>query len=217
MDLRLHQCRSDDQLLWGERSAPCERCIAEKRIRDLQEAARSSLIHAKRRWPDTKTSNLWPYTLRQATHTHNCVMSAKTRKVPLVDFSQVGEPAINVQTFHPFGCPAYALDLQLANGQKRTGQKRTPQHGSTIGLLLSLTTGNVSPQFHAIYDDHFDTARADASEKMPLSMWQQANYFDDPLAKDPSEHIQIGTDGAPKKRKTNQIPVPPPLKPTLDQ
>jgi GAG-pre-integrase domain len=35
--------------------------IAEKRIRDLQDLARSSLIHAIKRWPDAINTHLWPY------------------------------------------------------------------------------------------------------------------------------------------------------------
>jgi hypothetical protein len=33
---------------------------AEKKIRDLQDMARSMLLHAKQRWPSAITSNLWP-------------------------------------------------------------------------------------------------------------------------------------------------------------
>lgn len=94
--------------------------IAEKRIRDLQEAARAALIHAKRRWPSAITTNLWPYALCTANHVHNCVVSSKTGKIPLLqDFCQVGEPSINLQSLHPFGCPVYCLDSDLANGRKQ--------------------------------------------------------------------------------------------------
>ena len=40
--------------------------IAEKRIRDLQDHARKSLIDAKVRWPEAITTNLWPYAMRNA-------------------------------------------------------------------------------------------------------------------------------------------------------
>ena len=43
---------------------------AERRIRELQELARTQLIHANRRWPQAITSNLWPYALR---HANDCV------------------------------------------------------------------------------------------------------------------------------------------------
>jgi GAG-pre-integrase domain len=37
---------------------------AEKRIRDAQDHARTSLIHANRRWPEAIDARLWPYALR---------------------------------------------------------------------------------------------------------------------------------------------------------
>ncbi|CAB9513066.1 Retrotransposon protein [Seminavis robusta] len=38
---------------------------AEKKIRDLQEAARTMLLHAKQRWPTAIDSHLWPFAVRQ--------------------------------------------------------------------------------------------------------------------------------------------------------
>jgi hypothetical protein len=35
--------------------------VAECRIRDLQNLARTMLIHAQQRWPEAVTTNLWPY------------------------------------------------------------------------------------------------------------------------------------------------------------
>ena len=34
----------------------------------------------------------------------------------------------------------------------------SPKHADTIGRVLSLTTGHISPQFHVVYDEHFSTA-----------------------------------------------------------
>ena len=39
---------------------------AEKRIRDLQDLTRTSLIHSSSKWPGCITANLWPYALRLA-------------------------------------------------------------------------------------------------------------------------------------------------------
>jgi hypothetical protein len=44
---------------------------AEKRIRDLQDMARTSLIHANRMWPDAINIHLWPYALRHANESLN--------------------------------------------------------------------------------------------------------------------------------------------------
>ena len=85
---------------------------------------------------------------------------------------------------HPFGCPAYALDGRIQSGQKaRKWEVRarvsiylgpSPQHARTVGLVLSLTTGLVSPQFHVKYDDTFSTLR---SNMLPKSTWQQLAGF----------------------------------------
>jgi hypothetical protein len=40
--------------------------VAERRIRELQELARTMLIHANKRWADRVTANLWPYAIRIA-------------------------------------------------------------------------------------------------------------------------------------------------------
>ena len=37
--------------------------VAKKRIRDLQEAVRAALIHAKQRWLEAIKTSLWPYAL----------------------------------------------------------------------------------------------------------------------------------------------------------
>jgi hypothetical protein len=49
------------------------------------------------------------------------------------------------------------------------------QHAKSVGLLLSLTTGLVSPQFHVKYDDLFETVRNGA---LPIrSLWQHKAAF----------------------------------------
>jgi hypothetical protein len=45
-------------------------------------------------------------------------------------------------------------------------------HASNVGLGLSLTTGLVSPTFHAIYDDSFTTVNNIVIPYIPKSMWQ---------------------------------------------
>jgi hypothetical protein len=45
-------------------SAHFQSGIAERRIKDLTERSRTSLLHAIHRWPSAVTINLWPYALR---------------------------------------------------------------------------------------------------------------------------------------------------------
>ena len=50
--------------------------VAEKRIRDLQDLTRTSLLHATARWPKAISVHLWPYALRTA----NDVLCATPRR-----------------------------------------------------------------------------------------------------------------------------------------
>ena len=86
----------------------------------------------------------------------------------------------NLKNFHPFGCPSYVLEgpLQSAKGMFPKWIERScvriflgfsPNHASSIAYILNTQTGTVSPQFHVIYDDTFETARRD---KHFESLWQ---------------------------------------------
>ena len=93
--------------------------IAEKRIRDLQDLARTMMIHARHRWPQAIEANLWPYALKMANDVHLSSPSLKQEGAPspLERFAGVGvRPKIS--SFHPFGCPVYVLDSALANKEK---------------------------------------------------------------------------------------------------
>ena len=90
---------------------------------------------------------------------------------PLSKFSGIEIKPI-LSHFHPFGSPIYVLANKLQASQshnKWTDRTRvgifmchSPGHSSSVPLVLNTTTANVSPQFHCIYDDAFDTCRRDA-------------------------------------------------------
>jgi hypothetical protein len=81
---------------------------------------------------------------------------------------------------HPFGCPVYVLDAALQSGKgksKWTERSRlgvylgySPEHASSVALVLNLQTGHVSPQFHVVFDDRFDTVAEDANFE---TLWQE--------------------------------------------
>jgi hypothetical protein len=49
------------------------------------------------------------------------------------------------------------------------------RHARSVALVLSLTTGYVSPQFHLKYDDFFETVQE--TQSLPQSKWQQLARF----------------------------------------
>jgi len=63
--------------------------VAKKKIRDLQEAARTMLVHAKQRWPTAITANLWPHAIRMANAVTNRAPKLKESTVSPIDVEPV--------------------------------------------------------------------------------------------------------------------------------
>lgn len=141
--------------------------IAEKRIRDLTERARTSLLHVMNRWPDAVTINLWPYALRFSNDVYSATPGLKSGQTPLEVFSDtLVRP--QVLNFHPLFCPTYVLHSGLQGGSKHPNKwvRRSrvaiylgfsPRHARSVAFVLSLVTGYMSPQFHIKFDDFFET------------------------------------------------------------
>ena len=117
--------------------------LAEARIKQLQNLARTMLIHANARWPEAITANLWPYTVRMANDTINATPSFqhKDRRSPVQVFSNT---TVNVNEKHwkTFGCPTYVLNSNLQQGNHHHKWKarsrvgiylgRSPQHNKNV-------------------------------------------------------------------------------------
>jgi hypothetical protein len=87
-----------------------------------------------------------------------------------------------MKVLHTLFCPVFGLQNALAAGHSiprwnpraRIGLNLgpSPTHARNIHLVLSLTTGLVSPQFHCRFDDFFETCKHGASDASMQSMWQ---------------------------------------------
>jgi hypothetical protein len=160
--------------------------IAERRIRELQDHARTMLIHATKRWPDAIDSHLWPYALRMANELHNHLPSLRGSVPPIEIFAQ-SKVAFNPAHYYAFGAPIYTLDRQMQAGQnidKWSDRSRvgvylglSPQHARTVPLVLDIGTGLTSPQFHIRVDSTFQTMRASFGNRPPKSQWQSKCGF----------------------------------------
>ena len=143
---------------------------AERRIRELQDAARAMLIHANRRWPRCVTTNLWPYTIKMASDVFNNTpcFQHKEYNTPLQVASRTN---VNKKYFHTFGCPVYVLDNALQeskpfgkwNIRSKVGIYigQSPNHNKRVALVLDRKTGLVSPQYHVQFDDDFTAVQQD--------------------------------------------------------
>ena len=144
--------------------------VAEKKIRDIQENARTMMMHASLRWPQAHSVSLWPYALRTAVDVMNSTPRVdKTAISPIEHFSGV-EVRPQLRNFHSFGCPVYVLNARLQDTKaqpKWESRARlgiylgmSPRHARSVALVLNPRTGLVSPQFHVKFDDEFETVRS---------------------------------------------------------
>jgi hypothetical protein len=151
--------------------------IAECHIRSITEAARTMLIHAMISWPDIITEQLWPYALRLAVHLHNNTPGS-SGLTPEEIFTGT-KHKLRFSDFHPLGCPIFVLDPSLQQGHKTPRWKPrsrvgvylgfSPEHASSVPLVLSTTTGLVSPQFHVVFDDYFTTTNCLKTNILPYN------------------------------------------------
>ena len=160
--------------------------VAERRIRELQNTARTMLIHASRRW-DAVSPHLWPYAIRMANDVLNSTPDLQRKTSPKSLFSGITTiHDMRPKDWHPFGAPVYALDNRLQSGSKipkwsersRLGiyLGKSPHHARNVALVLSNETGLVSPQFHILIDNRFETMRAE-NKTFFRSTWQEKCHF----------------------------------------
>ena len=141
--------------------------VVERKNRELTEGARTVLLHAQRKWPRIIKPILWPYALLSVIERHNRLSLDKNGRSPMEKFASTCEE-IDPTDFHTWGCPVFVLDAENQSGKLGTPKwdpkshagiylGHSPCHAGSVSLILNLSTGLISPQFHVIYDDEFTT------------------------------------------------------------
>ena len=159
--------------------------IAQRRIRDITENARTSLLHAAHWWTKAIAANLWPQAIKHVVNVRNSLPQPGKTESPLSKFSGTSVQP-NLKHFHPFGCPVYILQapLQTRSPFPKRGECsrigiflcHSPHHASSVPLVLSTQTRLVSPQFHCVFDDDFDTVK---KEQADTSIWKTKAHLEE--------------------------------------
>ena len=87
---------------------------------------------------------------------------------PLELFTTVWSDHSSLNHLHIWGCPGYVLEPKLQtngasipkwNKRSRLGQFLgfSPYHSTKVAMMRNVATGNISPQFHVVFDYHFET------------------------------------------------------------
>ena len=119
--------------------------IAERRIWDLQEQARTSMLYTMTKWKKMILICRWPYAMRHANDVANSTPRKGEDDSPVEKFSGVPVRP-KLRHFHAFGCPTYVLDDALQSGQGVPKWKQRarlsvylsplPSHARTVALIL---------------------------------------------------------------------------------
>ena len=142
--------------------------VAERSIQTVSKLARVNLIHLMLHWPRQCKLNLWALVMNYAVWVYNCVPRESLGGLTPDEFwSGARSNHDDLRRAHVFGCPVYVLDARLQNGktipkwESRSRQGMfvgfSSDHSSLVPLVLNLETGNISPQYHVIFDDKFET------------------------------------------------------------
>ena len=159
--------------------------VAERSIQTVSNMARVMMLHASIMWPEMSDPSLWPMAVDYAAHIYNHLPNHKTGQSPMDIFTRSLVLRHGLKDLHVWGCPCYALDPKLQNGQKlpkwelksrrATFMGVSAIHSSNVPLVLNLSTGHILPQFHVVFDDTFSTVLSiDINDEPPIH-WE--NFF----------------------------------------
>jgi hypothetical protein len=116
-----------------------------------------------------------------------------------VTFFDVDTDFIDPSIYHSFRSPCFVLDSRLQSEiggapkwepQSRLGiyVGHSPSHAGLVALVLNPRTGNVSPQFHVVFDDHFTTVSFLEKNEVPPH-W--AKLIENSREKVTEEHYEL--------------------------
>ena len=198
-------------------SAHWQNGVVERYIGILTTRARTALLHAISMWPSEITPEFWSFAFKLAVRIHNLTPDPLTGKTPYELFT--GEvPSHHLNDFRVFGCPVYVLEKNLAddNGFPKWKSRshlgiyvgHSEQHSSNVIMVWNPVTKHVSPQYHVVLDEGFETIRPSDSalndttkvdavlqNLFPSGEWIHTDEFDDPMSlNSQSRHYYFDTE-----------------------
>ena len=155
---------------------------AECSIQTVSNMACVMMLCASICWPDAANSSLWSIAVDYAIHAYKHMPNHLSGQSPLDINTCTLVPRHGLKDLHVWGCPCYVLDPKLHKGQKLPHWQpcsrhevfvgMSPSHASNAPLVLNLKTGFISPQFHVVFDDSFNTFILISEGDTPPAHWE---------------------------------------------
>ena len=150
--------------------------VVERKIQSLTSTARTMILHAERQWPEAISSILWPFAIKYAENLHNSLSLDDKGRSPLEKFTgNLLLDEFDPSDVHTFGSPCYVLDgsTHVPKWNPRSNLRIfvgfSKEHASSVAMVLNPFTGLVSPQYHIVFDDHFQTVASLRTSDVPQS------------------------------------------------
>ena len=149
---------------------------AEQAIQTIMYMARTFLVHSSLHWIDMGAYDisLWPFAVKHVVWLYNHVPNQLSGLTPLELITKQKVDHRDILRSHVRGCLVYVLEPKLQNGQKlpkwnqrsRLGQflGYLDEHSSLVANVRHLGTGYVSPQYHVVFNDLFETVFSSGSD-----------------------------------------------------
>jgi hypothetical protein len=126
---------------------------------------------------------MWPFALKEAAYWLNWLSLRSDGHSCESTFFDVNKDFIDPLIHHTFGLPCFVLDSRLQSGVGGAPKWEprshlgiyvchSPSHAGLVALIPNPQTGNVSPQFHVVFDDHFKTVTFMEKNEIPRH-WAQ--------------------------------------------
>ena len=159
--------------------------VAERALQTVTSWALAMMMHQMLHWPDEFDAALWPYALDTAVVLWNHIPREDSRLSPLELFCGIKSPSHEVLlNARVWGSVCFTLDPKLQDGHRlpkwtkksRQGMYLGPSqdHSSTVGRILNLNTGHISPQYHVVYDELFSTVHGHLDDDVfDETMWNE--------------------------------------------
>lgn len=163
-----------------------QNAVAERAIGTIISLARTTMLHAKLRWPKAISSDLWPQAIDYVVQNYNLgPRENNTSPADMMFRTTTDRKAF--ADMHVWGAPVYVLNPKLQDGNtipKFDPRSRrgvflglSKQHASNVPVVLNLETNRISAQFLVVIDDWFATVSNVVSEEDSVDPENWADIF----------------------------------------
>ncbi len=212
-----------------------QNAVAERAIGTIISHARTTMLHAKLRWPKAISPDLWPQAIDYVVQNHNVGPGENNTSPADIVFRTTTDRKIFAD-MHVWGSPAYILNPKMQDGHKipkfEPRSRRgvflglSKRHASNVPVVLNLETNRISAQFHVVVDDWFATVSNVVGEDDSVDPKTWADIFasarfqvffdeDDPIDLDDEwlsqDELQVRIEERSRKIRSVQDKASPPV------